>query len=894
LSDPSLDDLAELPVWVAWQGETAAKPGAAPKKVPYSAITIGSRASVTNPKTWGPRAAATARAAALPKACGLGGVGIVLTALQNGVSLCGIDLDTCRDLLSGELAPWAEEVITRFGSYTEISPSQTGVKVFFCMCAPEREEILSEIRAISGESTKEGKKWAHETSGEHPPAIELFVGKRYFTVTDERLAAAPDRIRLVDVDTVRWLIREAGPDFQRRWTAQNRHDPEQRPQDNSRSAAAFRKGLALVRRGASYEQMCAALRTDPETEEWVSEKGEAANQRQLKRLYKEATKNVAVNNRYPIIKGALCYKKWNSNGIVDDVPLANFAARITEDQILDDGATRSRRYRISGTLQSGRQLPDALIDASRINSPSWVNEHWGAQAIVYPGAGLQMLEAAIKTVSGEMAPREIFAHFGWRQFDGHWGYLHNGGAIGENGHIPAIAVEIKGLLSHCVLPLVGDLNAAVRASLEMFDIAPVGTLVGAATYRAPLGEICPATLSVHLAGKTGTFKSALAGVAQAHWGSYWDGVHFPANWADTANNIELKAFVAKDMLFGVDEFLPRGRGRHQLDELHGKAERLFRGQANQSGRGRLDVNIKERPVYWPRGLTISSGEDIPIGHSLLARIVVAQVKKGDICPSKLTRLQEAGRSGLLARAMAGYVQWLAGRLDQLRPWFAQRKEELRREAIGAHRRTPQNYAELVIGCELFLMFAASVVAITSAQHELMLEKAKDELSGLMRAQDEEQRGEDAVEIFLGALGSALASGRVFAADWETSKAPQGAEEACGWRMAQQGEHVEWRAHGDRIGWLRGDQLYLFPDVAYTAVERLLNSSLGVSKRTLIRRLGEAGVIAEHDHEKNVKTVSSDGEKQKVLALRAGRVLLSGNRTEAADRRQKLNDDDVPF
>lgn len=454
------------------------------------------------------------------------------------------------------------------------------------------------------------------------------------------------------------------------------------------------------------------------------------------------------------------------------------------------------------------------------------------------------------------------------------------------------------MLSYCVLPLAGDLTAVVRASLEMFDIGPVGTLVAAATYRAPLGEICPATLSVHLAGRTGTFKSALAGVAQAHWGSYWDGVHFPANWTDTANNIELKAFLAKDMLFGVDEFLPRGSGRHQLDELHGKAERLFRGQANQSGRGRLDVNIKERPVYWPRGLTISSGEDIPMGHSLLARVVVGQVKKGDVCPYKLTRLQEAGRSGLLSGAMAGYVQWLAGRVDQLRPWFAQRKEELRRAAIGAHRRTPQNYAELAIGCEVFLRFAASVGAITKAEHEALLEKAKDELSGLMQAQDEEQRGEDAVEIFLEALGGALASGRVFAADWETGEAPQGVEETWGWRRTrfrtQEGEQVEWRAHGDRVGWLRGDQLYVFPDVAYTAVERLLNRSLGVGKRTLIRRLGEAGVIAEHDPEKNVKTVSSDGEKQKVLALRAERLLLSGNRTEAADTWQESDDYECPF
>jgi len=82
--------------------------------------------------------------------------------------------------------------------------------------------------------------------------------------------------------------------------------------------------------------------------------------------------------------------------------------------------------------------------------------------------------------------------------------------------------------------------------------------------------------------------------------------------------------------------------------------------------------------------------------------MIVHVEKNDIDTETLTRLQAAGSSGLLAQGTAGYVQWLAGRIEQLRPWFARRKEELRQEAIGAHRRTPQNYAELVIGCEFYL------------------------------------------------------------------------------------------------------------------------------------------------------------------------------------------------
>jgi len=351
----------------------------------------------------------------------------------------------------------------------------------------------------------------------------------------------------------------------------------------------------------------------------------------------------------------------------------------------------------------------------------------------------------------------------------------------------------------------------VTASLRMLKLGPVGTVIAAATWRAPLGVVSPVTLSVHLSGLTGTFKSAIEGIGQAHWGEYWNGVRFPANWADTANDIEVKAFLAKDTLFGVDEFIPRGRGRHR-DELHAKAERIFRGQANQAGRGRLDANIKERPVYWPRGLTISSGEDIPAGHSLRARIWIVEVKPGDIDPERLTELQGAGKAGLLAQAMAGFVHHLAGRIDQLRQEFPQRSDELRREAIGEHRRTPQNYAEMVYGCEVWLEFAVVVGAITAAGRDDYLQHIKRDLKSLIQAQDEAQRDENIVNVFLETLRDALASGRAHAEDWETGEAPKGLEQACGWSLSryrdpsERGETIEWRAHGNRIGWLAGAQV----------------------------------------------------------------------------------------
>ena len=74
--------------------------------------------------------------------CSLGsGIGIELGDLGDGTHLAGLDLDSC---LSGDgaLAPWAQSILDVAPSYTEISPSGTGVKVFFlAACADIRPTL---------------------------------------------------------------------------------------------------------------------------------------------------------------------------------------------------------------------------------------------------------------------------------------------------------------------------------------------------------------------------------------------------------------------------------------------------------------------------------------------------------------------------------------------------------------------------------------------------------------------------------------------------------------------------------------------------------------------------------------------------------------------------------
>ncbi len=149
------EELKALHRWVAWryrrrQGQWA--------KVPVCPAS-GKAASTTDPATWGTFEQALGRY----RKGKLDGVGFVFDAAD---PFSGIDLDDCRDPAGGALQPWAKAIVAEMNSYTEVSPSGTGVKVW----------VRGKVPA--GGPTRKG-------------GIEVYSQARYFTVTGERLGGTP-------------------------------------------------------------------------------------------------------------------------------------------------------------------------------------------------------------------------------------------------------------------------------------------------------------------------------------------------------------------------------------------------------------------------------------------------------------------------------------------------------------------------------------------------------------------------------------------------------------------------------------------------------------------------------------------------------------------------------
>ena len=157
------EQLAERPQWVCWRLEVREDK---PTKVPYVPGT-DRRASSTDLMTWAsfPEAHA-AYEAGTPLA--YDGIGFVFCGADPFV---GIDLDGCRDAESGEVAPWAQRIISRVQEgYVEASPSGTGV------------HIIVEGTAGGGRTRKKVR-----LKGQVVGEIEMYGHGRFFTITGETL-----------------------------------------------------------------------------------------------------------------------------------------------------------------------------------------------------------------------------------------------------------------------------------------------------------------------------------------------------------------------------------------------------------------------------------------------------------------------------------------------------------------------------------------------------------------------------------------------------------------------------------------------------------------------------------------------------------------------------------
>ncbi len=160
---PYLDDIPEAmrreQRWGLWRYETRKDRRT---KVPFSVVT-GHEASSTASGDW----VSFTRAIRALETSRFDGIGFRL-----GEPWAGVDLDGCRDPETGQLALEAAHIIEALNTYTEVSPSGNGVKLFMLGHLPAgRRRTRAPWKPLGGDHAE----------------IEMYDTGRYFTVTGDAL-----------------------------------------------------------------------------------------------------------------------------------------------------------------------------------------------------------------------------------------------------------------------------------------------------------------------------------------------------------------------------------------------------------------------------------------------------------------------------------------------------------------------------------------------------------------------------------------------------------------------------------------------------------------------------------------------------------------------------------
>ncbi len=152
-----LTELQGLPQWVVWRREVDRE--GKPKKAPYNPKVNSAYASVKVPATWGTLDQSLA-ALATGRYSGIGFMTIP--------PLVFLDLDHCVSKETGEITnPQAAEMVTAVNSYTEVSPSGTGLHVLMFGQLPGKNIHTD---------------------------IELYGSDRFTTITTKHIATTPRTI----------------------------------------------------------------------------------------------------------------------------------------------------------------------------------------------------------------------------------------------------------------------------------------------------------------------------------------------------------------------------------------------------------------------------------------------------------------------------------------------------------------------------------------------------------------------------------------------------------------------------------------------------------------------------------------------------------------------------
>jgi len=577
------------------------------------------------------------------------------------------------------------------------------------------------------------------------------------------------------------------------------------------------------------------------------------------------------------------------------IHLANFSATILTDIVEDDGTAETKRYfELEATCRG--MSGQVRVAAKDFHGMTWVADTLGPKAHVIPGPYLKdHTAAAIQDLSATIDHQHTYVHTGWRWLDQQWGYLHGGGAITAQGLREDILVRLADGLARYQLPAPPSgpaLRKAIATSLALRTTAPHEAMIPllGAVYLAPLREFLagePPDFTTWVAGASGQFKSEYAALVLSHFGDFTR-LTLPASFVATGNGLERLCHTMKDSVLVIDDYYPVS-DRRQADAMQQTVGRLLRGIGNQAARQRMRHDTSMRAELPPRCVALATGERLPDGHSTNARIFLVTLPKLSDAEKppwakKLSTAQK--RRGYLAKAMAGYVQWLATHWEILTQQVPAQFHALRTHAYqqASHAREPGQVAYLQLGWEGFTQYAVESGAVSADTRLALLQHTQAVLLAAARDHQTALADEATVPRFLALLLDGFASKKIHLRTLQDQEPPDAT--LWGWTArlvydpSKGGDILTYHTREDTlIGYLDESHIYLIPEATYAylvTAAKTAGKVWPVDSATLLRELDDAMLIQSKRNTKQrlERTLNKkvNGQQKRCIWLKRDRLV----------------------
>jgi hypothetical protein len=91
------------------------------------------------------------------------------------------------------------------------------------------------------------------------------------------------------------------------------------------------------------------------------------------------------------------------------------------------------------------------------------------------------------------------------------------------------------------------------------------------------------------------------------------------------------------------------------------------------------MNKDGRPseAHAPRALVLATGEEVPQGQSIRARLLIIEIGPEEVERTALTECQKFGQQGRFSVSMGAFLVWMAGQYEVLQQRLRTRAEEIR-------------------------------------------------------------------------------------------------------------------------------------------------------------------------------------------------------------------------